>query len=149
MLRSALCAVVVAAVCFACESSKSKTDKPVDSGKTYSPSSVPGIDASAVASSSFSVDKLREAVNSMSTGDLQNLANGLSKSIETNNGLVKSLQDQISKLSPGDAKADTLKSSLDSTTALVKSLKEKLQVVVDKLKASGIDVSKYTSFLPS
>ena len=149
MFRFALCAVVVAALCFACESSKSKTDKPVDSGKTYTPGAVPGVDASAVGSPSFSVDQLRQAVSSMSTGDLQKLADGLTKSIETENDLVKSLRDQINKLSPGDVRADQLKQSLDSTTELVKSLKDKLKVVTDKLKASGIDISKYAPFLPS
>ena len=149
MFRAALCALAVAALCLACESSKSKPDKPADSGKTYTPSSVPGLDASTVGASSFSIDKLKDAVGSMSTPDLQNLANGLTKSIDTDNGLVKSLQDQISKLSPGDVRADELKKSLDSTNDLIKSLKDKLKVVVDKLKANGIDVSKYTSFLPT
>ena len=149
MSRSALLILAIAALGLACESSKSKADQPVDPGKTYSPSSVPGVDASTVSSSSYSIDRLKDTVNSMSNTDLQNLANGLTKSIDTDNGLVKSLQDQISKLSPGDVRADELKKSLDSTNDLVKSLKDKLKVVVDKLKANGIDVSKYTSFLPS
>src|SRR5262245_20691640 len=115
MFRAALCALAVAALCLACESSKSKPDKPVDSGKTYTPASASGLDASTVGASSYSVDKLKDSVNAMSTPDLQNLAGGLTKSIETDDGLVKSLEDQISKLSPGDVRADELKKSLDST----------------------------------
>jgi len=145
MSRSALLIVALAALGLACESSKSKPD---NASKTYSPSSMSGVDASTVSASSYSIDHLKDTVNSMSSTDLQNLATGLTKSIDTDEGLVKSLEDQISKLSPGDVRADELKKSLDSTNELVKTLKEKLKVVIDKLKAQGIDTSKYTPYLP-
>ena len=76
-------------------------------------------DAGAVISSTFSVDKLKAAAASLEPSKLQEIA---------------------------DKIVSTIKEKATDLPAL-KDLKAKLQVVVDQLKAKGIDVSKYTSFL--
>jgi hypothetical protein len=77
------------------------------------------VDAGAVVSSTFSVDKLKAAAASLEPSKLQEIA---------------------------DKIVSTIKEKMTDLPAL-KDLKAKLQVVVDQLKAKGVDVSKYTSFL--
>jgi hypothetical protein len=103
-----------------------------------------------VADPSVTVDSLKGMIGSLNADSLKPIAENLVKAIQSQDGVVAGLKDQISKLGVTDVlKGAELKKSLDSATGLIPGLKEKLQVVVDKLKASGIDVSKYTSFLPT
>jgi hypothetical protein len=76
-------------------------------------------DAGAVLSSTFSVEKLKEAAASLEPAKLQEIAEKII-------GAIKEKATDLPAL---------------------KDLKSKLQVVVDQLKAKGVDVTKYTSFL--
>jgi hypothetical protein len=76
-------------------------------------------DSQAVLSSTFSLDQLKKAAPALDTAKLQEIA---------------------------DKIVTAIKEKATDLTA-VKDLKAKLQVVVDQLKAKGVDVSKYTSFL--
>lgn len=76
-------------------------------------------DTGAVLASSFSVEKLKEAAASLEPSKLQEIADKI----------VSAIKEKA------------------SDPAAVQSLKDKLKVVVDQLKAKGIDISKYTSFL--
>ncbi|MFO0983083.1 MAG: hypothetical protein U1E76_15365 [Planctomycetota bacterium] len=106
------------------------------------------LDPAKVASSDYSIDQLKQSMSSLSTDNLKSIADKLVASLQTNGDTVKSLQDQIGKLGLADmAKAGELKTNLDSAGKLVTSLKAKLKVVTDQLKASGVDVSSYTSVL--
>lgn len=97
---------------------------------------------------SFSVEKLKEMAGNFKPEQLKGIADKVLVVLQEKQGLVKSLTDQIGKLGLGDVlnKADLTK-QLASNSELVTSLMGKLQVVVDKLKASGLDVTKYVSAL--
>ena len=86
------------------------------------------------------VAKLKEAVGSLDIEKLKGLADQVLGAIQKQDGVVKSLQEQIGKLAqnPGEIRA-----KLDAAVAQLGGLKEKLQVVIAKLKEHGIDVSKY------
>jgi hypothetical protein len=103
---------------------KSKAQDAVDSAKK-------ALDPKTVGDPQITVDKLKESLNSLSTDNLKEIANNLVTSIKTQSAALK---DQLAS------------GKTDAATAL-KSLKDKLQVVVDKLKASGQDVSQYTAAL--
>ena len=77
------------------------------------------VDAGAVISSTFSVDKLKAAAASLEPAKLQEIADKI----------VSAIKEKATDL------------------PALKDLKAKLQVVVDQLKAKGVDVSKYTGFL--
>ncbi len=97
---------------------------------------------------SFSVEKLKEMAGNFKPEQLKGIADKVLVVLQEKQGLVKSLTDQIGKLGIADAlkKADLTK-QLASNSELVTGLMSKLQVVVDKLKASGLDVTKYVSAL--
>lgn len=92
---------------------------------------IPGLEG--LTEGSFSVDKLKGLVGNLKPDQLQGIADKLVTAIKDKMGNLGGLADLTKG---GTGAAD-----------LIKSLKEKLTVVVDKLKASGLDVSKYTSFL--
>jgi len=98
--------------------------------------------------SSFSISKLKEAVGSLSSDKLTGFADHLMTAVKHEDGIVKGLQEQIGKLGVTDlGKAGDLKKQVESALGGLGGLKEKLNLVVAKLKESGIDVSKYTAFL--
>jgi hypothetical protein len=98
---------------------------------------------------SFSTDSLKAAVGSLGGDKLKDLAEKLFGAIGEKQGMVQALKDQIAGLSGADAvaKGAGLAKSLESATGLLAGLRAKLAVVVDKLKANGIDVSKYLAVL--
>lgn len=103
-------------------------------------------DLNSILESGFSLDALKSSMGSFSTDGLKGLAAKISDAIQSKEGLLTSLKEQISQaIDP--AKLSELKKSLESTSGLVTELKSKLGVVVDKLKESGVDVSKFTSLL--
>lgn len=105
-------------------------------------------DMASALESTVAVDKVKEMVASASPATLQGFGDKIMAAIQDKEGLMKSLKDQVDKLGAGDlSKVVDLKKQLESAGGLVKGLKEKLQIVVDKLQASGIDVSKYTALL--
>jgi hypothetical protein len=102
----------------------------------------------AVLESGFSIDKLKTSLGSFSVDGLKDLASKLGEAVQNQGGVVKGIQEQIAKFGLTDpSKIAELKKSLESSTGVLKELKDKLQLVVTKLKESGIDVSKYTSLL--
>lgn len=108
--------------------------------------SIPGL--AGLTEGSFGVDKLKEVIGNLSPDQLKGVGDKILGALQSQNGVIASLKEQVSKLGAGDlAKVTELKNQLTSADGLLKGLKEKLQVVVDKLKASGLDVSKYTSLL--
>ena len=95
------------------------------------------------------LDKLKELIAAnVSIDTLKALADKLVQALQSQDGVVKGLKDQIAGLSLTDlAKGAELKKSLDSATSTTTGLKDKLKVVADKLQAGGVDVSKYTALL--
>ncbi len=101
-----------------------------------------------VTESSLSVEKLKEMITSFKPEQLQGIADKLLAAFQDKQGLVKSLTEQIGKLGLGDvAKSGDLTKQLASAKDLLGGLSGKLQLVVDKLKAGGLDVTKYVSAL--
>ena len=106
------------------------------------------LDAAEVIKDSFTLDKLKAAVGSLSSINLVEIANKLLAGINDKQGATKGLQEQIKGLGIVDlGKAAELKTQLTTITGALKGLQGKLGVVVEKLKASGVDVSKYTALL--
>jgi hypothetical protein len=129
MIRAHLLTLSAVAVLFACGSSSdpgadAKTKSLGDQVNGAVDSAKKMLDPKTVSDSSFSIDKLKESMNSLSPDNLKEIANNLVASIKSHTE---------------SGKADA--------SNLIKSLKDKLQVVVDKLKASGQDVSQYTPAL--
>lgn len=105
-------------------------------------------DAEAMADPSVSVEKVKESVSTLSSENLTALANKLVAAIQGQEGAAAALKEEISKLGILDGlKGAELKQKLDSAIAGIPGLKEKLGVVVEKMKGSGLDVSKYTSLV--
>jgi hypothetical protein len=95
-------------------------------------------DLSKVAEPSFTLEKLKEMVNSLSPDDLKGLADKLSAAISNKEGVIKGLKEQIASLGAADlGKAGDMKKSLDGAALSLTDLKEKLKVVLDKLKGAG------------
>src|SRR5262245_59672643 len=103
---------------------KSKVQEGIDAAKK-------ALDPKTVGDPSITVDKLKESLNNISTDNLKEIANNLLNSIKTQSAALK----------------DQLASGKTDAAGVIKGLKDKLQVVVDKLKAAGQDVSQYTSAL--
>ncbi len=103
------------------------------------------LDLAKLSDASFSADNLKEMVASATPDSLKGVADKIVTAITEQKGVVTKLQDQIKGLGLGDV--GELKNKLSSAQDIVKNLQSKLQVVVDKLQASGIDISKYTSLL--
>ena len=103
-------------------------------------------EVSAIMDSGFSINDLKTSIGSFTPEALKDLASKLGEAVQSQDGVVKGIQDQITKL-VDPSKLDALKKTLESSTGVLKGLKDKLQLVVTKLKESGIDVSKYTSLL--
>ena len=101
-------------------------------------------DLAAVAESSFTVEKLKQAITSLNSEKLKELGDKLVAAIQNKDELIKGLKDQVSKLSLTDLKKS---GNVEAATTVLKELKAKLAVVVDKLKGSGADVSKFNPFL--
>lgn len=103
-------------------------------------------EAAAAIDPAYSVEKLKAATATLSLESLKGVGDKILAAIQDKDGLVQKVQEQIENLGVADAaKIGELKGSLESAVADLKALKEKLAVVVDKLKASGADVSKYTA----
>lgn len=97
----------------------------------------------------FSLDKLKELAAGLPTEKLTNLAGKLKAAIGDKEATVKGLKDKIAELGSnvlGGNLAD-LKQKLTSALGDLGGLKEKLRVVVDSLKAKGIDVSSFLGVL--
>lgn len=167
MLRMTLIACT-AALLFACE----KSEQVPDPGKSAAPpassptAGTPApktateklgeaastakqiLDPKAVADPSFSVDKLKQSLGGVSSDNLKKVADELVASFKSKGDSLKSLQDQLGKLGLTDiGKAGEIKQNIDSTSKLMTQLKDKLKVVTDQLKASGVDVSSYTALI--
>jgi hypothetical protein len=105
-------------------------------------------DIANVAESTFSLEKLKGMLGSLSTENLTQVADKLMAALQDQQGIVKGLQDQIANLGIADAlKAPELKKQLESAMSVVDGLKAKLSSVVSTLKEKGVDVSKYTALL--
>jgi chemotaxis protein histidine kinase CheA len=105
-------------------------------------------DLTKVAEGDVSVETLKGAVGSLSTEKLDSVGTTLAGALGKQMGLLASLKDEMGKLGLGDiTKLADLKKNLESTSGLVKTLSEKLQVVVTALKDKGVDVSKFTALL--
>ncbi|HVR75314.1 MAG TPA: hypothetical protein VMT52_13335 [Planctomycetota bacterium] len=103
-------------------------------------------EAAAAIDPSHSVEKLKDAVATLPPESVKGIGDRILAAIQDKDGLVQKLQEQIETLGVADAaKIGELKGSLESAVADVKALKEKLAAVVDKLKATDADVSKYTA----
>lgn len=105
-------------------------------------------DLNAPIDSGFSLEKLKGMIGSMSPDDLKGLADTLLGALQGKTDILKGYQEHVSKLGVADiAKGADLKKKIEGLVPTISGLKEKLTVVADKLKASGIDVSKYASLL--
>ncbi len=105
-------------------------------------------DLSAAVEASFSIEKLKVLVASLDAQKLTDLAGRLLEAVQKNDGARKGLETELSNLSLADlVKAGELRTKIESATGGLRDLKEKLGVVVEKLKASGVDVSKYAAFV--
>ena len=94
-------------------------------------------DLSKVTEPSFTADKLKEILNSLSTENLKDVAAKLTAALNNKEGAVKGLKEQIASLGVTDlGKAGDLKKSLDAAAASLTDLKEKLKLVTDKLKGA-------------
>jgi hypothetical protein len=103
-------------------------------------------EAAAAIDPAYSVEKLKSAAANLSPESLKGLGDRILAAIQDKNGVVQKLQDQVGTLGVADAsKLTELRGSIEAAVTDVKALKEKLAVVVDKLKASGADVSRYTA----
>ncbi len=104
-------------------------------------------DLTAAVEASFSVEKLKALVASLDTQKLTDLAGKLLDAAQKSDGARKGLETELAKLSLTDlVRAGELRTKIESATGGLRDLKEKLGVVVEKLKASGVDVSKYAAF---
>lgn len=92
---------------------------------------------------SFDAAKLKESLGSVSVENARSLADKLLAEVEKHKGLLTDLKAKASNLGG----VEGIQAKIQEATQLLGGFKEKLQVVVDKLKASGIDVSKYVSAL--
>src|SRR5262245_35203087 len=102
-------------------------------------------DAAAAIDSAMTPEKLKSAVASLTPEKLKEIADKIVAAIQEKTTSLKGLQEKFGALGAGDeAKGPEIKKDLDSTTSLIAQLKEKLKVVVEQLKAKGIDISKYT-----
>ncbi|HZN59629.1 MAG TPA: hypothetical protein VFD71_16265 [Planctomycetota bacterium] len=102
---------------------------------------------SGVETPSFSLDKLKELVANMTPESLKPVADKLLAAIQGKSELVNSLGEKLKAVAANPAAIPDLKSQLQSATDALAGLKDKLKVVVDKMKQGGVDVSKYTAFL--
>ena len=94
-------------------------------------------DLSRVTEPSFTADKLKEILNSLSTENLKDVAAKLTAALNNKEGAVKGFKEQIASLGVTDlGKAGDLKKSLDAAAASLTDLKEKLKLVTDKLKGA-------------
>ena len=94
-------------------------------------------DLSKVTEPSFTADKLKEILNSLSTENLKDVAAKLTAALNNKEGAVKGFKEQIASLGVTDlGKAGDLKKSLDAAAASLTDLKEKLKLVTDKLKGA-------------
>lgn len=95
----------------------------------------------------LSLDSLKEAIGGMEVPQLKELASGFSDLIGTEQGAVDQLKGQLDDASGGGMAG--LQEKLTSSMASLEGWKEKLGVVVESLKAKGIDVSQFMSMLPA
>ena len=102
---------------------------------------------SGVEAPSVSLDKLKELVANMTPESLKPVADKLLAAIQGKSELVNSLGEKMKAAVANPAAIPDLKSQLQSATDALAGLKDKLKVVVDKMKQGGVDVSKYTAFL--
>lgn len=94
-------------------------------------------DLSKVTEPSFTVEKLKEILGSLSIEKLKELADQLSAAISKKDGVVKGFREEIASLGVTDlGKAGGIKKNLDSALASLTDLKEKLKLVTDKLGAA-------------
>ena len=93
--------------------------------------------------------ELQQKIGSFNTDQLKSLADQIVSSLTKNQDLMKSLNDQIAKAGLDLTKVADLKKNLESTKTSADNLIAQLKIVTDKLKASNIDITKYTSFLGS
>ncbi|MBI4586888.1 MAG: hypothetical protein HY717_22975 [Planctomycetes bacterium] len=96
-----------------------------------------------------SASELKQKIGVYKVDQLKAMAEQIAGEITKNDTLVKSLNDQIAKAGIDPAKLAELKKSLETAGSSLKDSKDKLQLVVDKLKEGNVDVSKYTSLLGS
>jgi hypothetical protein len=105
-------------------------------------------DLGAATQPSFTLEKFKEAIGSLTPERLKELAGKLVAALQSKDGTIKGLQDEIGKLGLQDAgKVGELKKNLEAASTSLKGLKEKLQLVVGKLKESGADVSEFNASL--
>ncbi|MBN1443903.1 MAG: hypothetical protein JXA90_14430 [Planctomycetes bacterium] len=105
-------------------------------------------DLANVAESTFSLEKLKETLGSLSSENLVQVADKLMAAFKNQEGIVKGLKEQIASLGVADAlQAGELKKKLESGLSILDGLKQKLSAVVASLKEKGLDVSKYTELL--
>ncbi len=96
-----------------------------------------------------SASELKQKIGAYKVDQLKAMADQIAGEITKSDTLVKTLNDQIAKAGIDPVKLAELKKSLETAGSSLKDSKEKLQLIVDKLKESNADVSKYTSLLGS
>jgi hypothetical protein len=105
-------------------------------------------DAAAAISSAVTPEKLKEMAASATPEKLKEVADKILAALQDKEGVLKGLKDKLAALGAGDlTKAPEIKKEADTTQSLLTQLKDKLKIVVEQLKAKGIDISKYTAFL--
>ncbi len=96
----------------------------------------------------YSVENLKSKISSYTPESLKPVGDAVLTALQEKSGVISGIKDQISKLGSTElGKLKELKDQLGPLTQSFDGLKGKLMAIVDQLKSSGIDVSKYTQFL--
>ena len=102
----------------------------------------------AVAKSSFSMENLKELAGSLDADSLKKVATRIGEEIRGQSDVITKIQTELADLDVTRAlEATQIESKLTEAKNLLAQLKDKLEVVVDQLKAKGIDVSQFTRLL--